>query len=381
MIKILHILPNYYPRLGGIETLMSQYFKMNAGDSQFEHSILTLKRKNQRSSEGTLGVAEIDEIDIPDLQDSPEILLPTLRVISQLRSVVRKQNPAIIHLHAIHELSLFSVKIARELNIPLIFHFHGSVTELDIKVLKPILPFLQNILVVSEATRLSLLPYLSSEARVDVLVNGVEDLGGRLAIKEQTLEQKLLIVGRIEHEKGFDVAIKALGIILKEMPFVRLMIIGSGSKLHSLQLLSKRLRIQANIDILGPLKNEDVIRAIDDSIIVLVPSRAIEGFGIVAIEAALREVVVIASDIGGLSHTVEHGKSGFLVQAEDPMAIAVKVTELLKDRNSLDKIGKYARIRALDLFTMDKFKGSLEFYYRKLSIGYPDCAQEYGNHK
>jgi glycosyltransferase involved in cell wall biosynthesis len=170
-------------------------------------------------------VAEIDEIDIPDLQDSPEILLPTLRVISQLRSVVRKQNPAIIHLHAIHELSLFSVKIARELNIPLIFHFHGSVTELDIKVLKPILPFLQNILVVSEATRLSLLPYLSSEARVDVLVNGVEDLGGRLAIKEQTLEQKLLIVGRIEHEKGFDVAIKALGIILKEMPFVRLMII------------------------------------------------------------------------------------------------------------------------------------------------------------
>jgi glycosyltransferase involved in cell wall biosynthesis len=124
----------------------------------------------------------------------------------------------------------------------------------------------------------------------------------------------------------------------------------------------------SSIDFLGDLRNEEVIQKMDQSNIVLVPSRAIEGFGIVAIEAALREVVVIASDIGGLSYTVEDKKSGFLVPADDPIAIAEKVKEILKDPDSLEKIRKYARMRALDLFSMDRFKMNLESYYHNLQI-------------
>ncbi len=368
MIKVLHILPNYFPRTGGIETLLAQYFKSQTDNTEFEHSILTCKRKNQSSVERTPGIAHLSEIDISDLQNSQDVLPITLRIISQLRLVVYELQPSIIHLHGIHEMSLYAVKIAREMGIPLIFHFHGTVTEEDMRVLTPIVPFLHNILVVSEAVRQSLLPYLSSDIQIEVLVNGVEDLRGKpLAISRNT-DHIILVVGRIEHEKGFDVALRAFRLILQELPAIRLVVIGSGSHLQSLKILGKQLGILSSIDFLGDLRNEEVIQKMDQSDIVLVPSRAIEGFGIVAIEAALREVVVIASDIGGLSYTVEDKKSGFLVPAEDPIAIAEKVKEILKDPDSLEKIGKYARIRALDLFSMDRFKVSLESYYHNLQI-------------
>ena len=368
MIKVLHVLPNYFPRLGGIETLMAQYFKLESDDSQFEHSVLTPGYKNQLIPERTPGLTHLNEIKIPDHQNSQVTLQQTLRTISQLRHVVYERQPSIIHVHAIHDLSLFTVKIARELGIPLIFHFHGTVTDENMRVLKPILPFLQNILVVSEAVRQSLLPYLSSDIQIEVLVNGVEDLLGKPLVTTRNTDQTILIVGRIEHEKGFDVALRAFGLVLQELPSFRLAVIGSGSQLQSLKILGKQLGILSSIDFLGDLRNEEVIQKMDQSDIVLVPSRAIEGFGIVAIEAALREVVVIASDVGGLGYTVEDNKSGFLVPAEDPIAIAAKIKEIIKDPDSLEKIRKYARIRALDLFSMDRFKISLESYYHNLQI-------------
>lgn len=366
MIKILHILSSYFPRLGGIETLMEQYFKLQSDDSEFDHTILSLKRKNQSSAKRTSGVVHLDEINIPDLQISKDILPPILRIISQLRHVIYEQQPSIIHLHGIHELSLFAVKVARELGIPLIFHFHGTVTEENMRVLKPIVPFLHNTLVVSEAVHQSLLPYLSSDVQIEVLVNGVEDLRGERTTKSNNSEDTILIAGRIEHEKGFDIAVSSFALILQEIPSVRLIVIGTGSQTQSLKVLGKQLDILSSIDFLGDLKNEEVIEKIEQSSIVLVPSRVREGFGIVAVEAALREVLVIAADVGGLSYTVEDKKSGFLVPVEDPMAIAMKAIEILKDPDYFDEMRKYARIRALDLFSMDRFKTNLEGYYRNL---------------
>lgn len=366
MIKVLHILPNYFPNSGGIETLLAQYFKSQTDNTEFEHSILTCKRKNQSSVERTPGIAHLSEIDISDLQNSQDVLPITLRIISQLRLVVYELQPSIIHLHAIHELSLYAVKIARELGIPLIFHFHGNVTSENMRVLKPILPFLYHILVVSEDVRQSLLPYLSSDVQIEVLVNGVEDLRGERTTKSINSEDTILIAGRIEHEKGFDVALRAFGLILQELPSFRLVVIGSGSQLRSLKILGKQLGILSSIDFLGDMKNKEVIEKIEQSSIVLVPSRVREGFGIVAVEAALREVLVIGSDVGGLSYTVEDKKSGFLVPVENHMAIAMKATEILKNPDYFDEMRKYARIRALDLFSMDRFKTNLERHYREL---------------
>lgn len=348
---------------------MSQYFKSLSPDSEFEHALVTCKRRNQRSAELTQGVVRISEIDVPYLRSEIDLLTSTLRVMSRLRQVVFEEQPSIIHLHAAHELSIFTVKIARELNIPLIYHFHGGVDRQLMSALKPVLPFLKNVLAVSQEVRQSLLPYLSSNAEVRVIVNGVEDLLGTPVQVDRNPNYTLLIAGRIEYEKGFDVAIRALSLILEEFPSVRLLVIGSGSRYESLKKLGKQLGVSSQIDFLGNLKNCQVVEKIQQSDIVLVPSRAEEGFGIVAIEAALREVLVIASDVGGLRYTVEDKKSGFLVPAENAIALAQKVKEVLRNLNSFDEMRIYSRLRALNLFSIENFRSNLEGYYGRLLNG------------
>ena len=127
--------------------------------------------------------------------------------------------------------------------------------------------------------------------------------------------------------------------------------------------LAKKLGVADSVEFIGSIPNEEVIKYIDKSWIVLVPSRDVEGFGIIAIEAALREVPVIASAVGGLIETIEDGKSGFLVPSESPPEIAKKVVQLLRDSDQLVKIGAYSRNRALELYGIEKFANNLEEYY------------------
>ena len=72
---------------------------------------------------------------------------------------------------------------------------------------------------------------------------------------------------------------------------------------------------------------------------------------------------VVATAVGGLTETIEDGKSGFLVSPESPQAIANKVLELLSNSDQLPKIGAYARRRALELYGIEKFAAKLEEYY------------------
>ena len=63
----------------------------------------------------------------------------------------------------------------------------------------------------------------------------------------------------------------------------------------------------------------------------IVPSRS-ESFGLVALEAAACGVPVVASAVGGLTELVDHGRTGYLVAADDVGAFAHYLGELLEDR-------------------------------------------------
>jgi glycosyltransferase involved in cell wall biosynthesis len=362
-IKILHVMPNYFPHNGGIETLMTHYFNQQAAEYKFSHSIVTLNRENDLSAQITKGVDKVYEIAIsyPKIQEN--VVHSTLLIMKQLREIIEKENPKLLHLHAIHELSYFTLKYARSLGIPVIFHFHGNLTEKDYKIIKSVSPLMKHALAVSEATRISLTKFLPSSALLHVIQNGVNDQEDIPKGGDKSAVPQLLLAGRIESEKGFDVAVEALALIKKDIPTVKLVILGNGSQLKNLIGLSERLGLTESVEFIGSIPNEGVIKYIDESWIVLVPSRDIEGFGIIAVEAALREVPVIASAVGGLIETIEDGKSGFLVPSESPPALAKKVVQLLRDSEQLVEIGVYARKRALALYGIKKFAKELEEYY------------------
>ena len=69
----------------------------------------------------------------------------------------------------------------------------------------------------------------------------------------------------------------------------------------------------------------------------------VEGFGMVAIEAAAHGLPTVAFDVGGVADAVVTHRNGHLVRAEDHAAFARAVCEMI---SAHDRAGTSARARA-----------------------------------
>jgi glycosyltransferase involved in cell wall biosynthesis len=137
--------------------------------------------------------------------------------------------------------------------------------------------------------------------------------------KEEGL--RLLCVGRLSREKGFDVAIEAVKRLRAGGARVSLDIVGEGPQGDALAAQAGQ-----GIALLGPLAPRQLRLAFDAAHAVVVPSRH-EGLGLVALEALARRRPVIAARVGGLVEVVGDG-DGLLVAPGDPVALAEAIARL-----------------------------------------------------
>ena len=83
-------------------------------------------------------------------------------------------------------------------------------------------------------------------------------------------------------------------------------------------------------------------------------------------EAQLVGVPVVATATGGVSSLVEHGKTGFLVPANDPVSMAARIIELVEDKALSEKISSAAVETALKRHSVDSVVEDCLTVYRKL---------------
>lgn len=161
----------------------------------------------------------------------------------------------------------------------------------------------------------------------------------------------LLTVGRLVKRKGFDKVIEAMPKILKEIPNLVYVIVGSGSEISSLGL-------EKNVIIITNADDEEKNCWYNLCDIFIMPARTIgddfEGFGIVYLEANLAGKPVIAGDSGGVRDAVQDGLNGLLVNPENINEIADAVIKLAKDENLRKKLGEQGRERAVNEFNWEK---------------------------
>jgi phosphatidylinositol alpha-1,6-mannosyltransferase len=201
--------------------------------------------------------------------------------------------------------------------------------------------------------------------------------------KAKGLEGKkiILFVGRLARRKGVNEFIgRSLVQIVKEIPEACFVMVGENpteSLAHHDDVASEIRRT------ITKEKLSDSVRwltAVDDSELVQVYQLCdvlvlpvvemnddVEGFGIVALEAAAAGKPVVATRVGGIPDAVEEGKSGILVGSGDYKAVSEAILSLLANRTTACARGEYGRRRAASDFTWSSVVRRYEAEFHRLT--------------
>ncbi len=177
---------------------------------------------------------------------------------------------------------------------------------------------------------------------------------------------RVLCIGRLIRDKGFDVALDAFARVRDSFPNAKLTIAGEGPERPALERQAEALGLGQSVAFAGWVEPDAVYELVSQSTVMLVPSRWREPFGIVAIEAALMARPVIAARTGGLAEVVIDAKTGFLVDKEDPQALADRLREVLSQPELAARLGQNARADMLKRFSMDANVAAYDALYRRV---------------
>jgi glycosyltransferase involved in cell wall biosynthesis len=136
----------------------------------------------------------------------------------------------------------------------------------------------------------------------------------------------LLAVCRLEHQKGLDVALRALPAVRARHPDAQLVVLGEGPQRSELERLARELGVPAHL----PGRVPDVAAWLQRSHALVHPARW-EGFGLALLEAMLASLPVVATDVSSIPEIVVDSETGLLVPPDDPDALAAAITRVLDD--------------------------------------------------
>jgi len=168
------------------------------------------------------------------------------------------------------------------------------------------------------------------------------------------------IIARLSDVKGIDILIKAMPIILKEIPSANLLIAGQGPEEAALKKLTQELSLTARVHFKNIInQTPELLGAFD----VFVMPSLMEGLGLSVIEAQACGIPVVASKVGGLVDLIEDSKSGYLVAVNDTRALADRIIEVLRNPKQSKIMAERARLNVEQHFSADMMvKETLKFY-------------------
>ena len=185
---------------------------------------------------------------------------------------------------------------------------------------------------------------------------------------EQYCDGKLNIVfmGRLEFRKGVNYLLKAFLELKSQMPDIRLLICGPGTRLRKRYENWVRKNRISDVVFTGMLSFEDQPRYYRTADIFCAPATSSESFGLVLLEAMATGRPVVASNIEGYASVVTHGKDGLLVPPMDHHALAHALRTLLKDKELREQMGKKAIVTASNYSWEDVSRRVLAYYEKTL---------------
>ncbi|MCJ7626990.1 MAG: glycosyltransferase [Longimicrobiales bacterium] len=163
--------------------------------------------------------------------------------------------------------------------------------------------------------------------------------------------------------KGHDLLLQAIPAILRDHPRTRFLLFGRGPLRGKVSRKVREAGLDGAIQIPGFREDlPDLLPCMD----LLVHPAAMEGLGIILLQAAASGLPVVASAAGGIPEAVVDQLTGLLVPPSDPGALASAVSTLLADLPRARSMGKAGRDRVRSDFSVDRMVDGNLSVYREL---------------
>lgn len=173
---------------------------------------------------------------------------------------------------------------------------------------------------------------------------------------------KVLFVGRLHSVKGVQYLLGAMSIVHRELPEVKLTLVGDGEERDRLEHLTDNLGIRECVEFVGAVPHERVQDCMVHADVLVLPSLS-EGFPVTILEAMAIGLPVIATRVGGVPEIIENNVNGYLVETENPQEIAEALLTLLRDEQLRKCISGNNRKKA-ENYQWDKVAATLEEIYQ-----------------
>lgn len=211
---------------------------------------------------------------------------------------------------------------------------------------------------ISESTREELAELGVDTDDVAVVHCGISDDYLRTPQGPKSFHPTVICVSRLKRYKRIDLLIRAMAGVAREVPEVRLTIVGTGDQEETLKSLVRELGLEEQIRFAGHVDEETKRVLLDESWIQVQPSMK-EGWGLTVIEAGARGVPTVAFDVPGLRDSIQHGVTGCLINQPSADLLSDELGRLLADHPRREALGRKAREWAA-YFSWDRTSQRLE---------------------
>lgn len=178
-------------------------------------------------------------------------------------------------------------------------------------------------------------------------------------------------VGRLVHQKGFDLLLQAFAALAEEFPEWNLVIWGTGPERSKLEDMASRLGLSARVRFAGV--SERPGGWVENSDIFVMSSRY-EGWGNALAEALAAGIPSISFNCNwGPAELIQQSVNGLLVPPEDVDALARKMRELMQDPELRRRLGSNARSIA-DSFSSSRVVDAWEKVMAEALSAHADAA-------
>lgn len=241
---------------------------------------------------------------------------------------VRELRPDVIHAHWWIPAGLVAAVASWRTGVPYVLTAHGTdVVAAHTRGLRHLSGWVLRRAAVTAAVSETLraqLEALHPGLAVEVLRMPVPGAGAGAAAKAPFSEVppiRVVGVGRLSPEKGFDILVAAVALARAAGTPVEARIVGDGPERERLAALIEARGVGDAVQLVGGVPRERLAEQYAWGHAAVAPSRR-EGLGLAALDAIAAGRPVIAAHVGGLPEAVREGEDGLLVPPGDPVALA-----------------------------------------------------------